>query len=174
MIRDIRHRRAVGVRELARLCGVAGSTVIDWERSESGGSIQVATLRRALAAMGERLVVGSRPQQMDIKPLERQEQRLGLELHRSIALKLIADPDAVLESAHSRLRRARDQVRGGAITWLDGWGDLISDRDLGGLVAVMLGTTQLDIDMRSVSPFVGLLSPEERREVLARASKAIV
>ena len=62
LIRDVRHRHAVGVRELARRCGVAAPTVVDWERSEAAGTIQVETLHRALAAMGERLAVRSHAQ----------------------------------------------------------------------------------------------------------------
>ncbi len=172
LIRDARQRRSVGVRALARLCDVAGPTVVDWERSEAAGTIQIETLQRALAAMGERLVVASRSKWLDLQPLERREQRLGLELHRSIAMKLVADPGAVLESARSRLGPMRSGLRGGALTWLDQWSDLVTERDIGGLVAVMLGTTQHDIDMRSVSPFTGLLSSAERSEVLKRAMAA--
>lgn len=172
LIREARLRRAVGVRALARLCGVAGPTVVDWERSEAAGSIQIETLQRALAAMGERLVVASRSQQLEFKPLERREHRLGLELHRSIALKLVADPETVLESALARLDPMRVGLRGGALGWLDQWAHLIAERDIGGLVAVMLGTGQHDIDMRSVSPFRGLLSPDERNHVLERALSA--
>lgn len=169
LIRDVRHRHAVGVRELARRCGVAAPTVVDWERSEAAGTIQVETLHRALAAMGERLAVRSHAQTIGFARLERREQRLGLELHRSIAIKLVADPESVLESARARLGSMRTGLRGGALEWLDQWGQLIEERDVGGLIVVMLGTTQHDIDMRSVSPFTGLLSPEEREEVLVRA-----
>lgn len=52
LIRETRRRRSVGVRELARRCGVAAPTVVGWERSEEAGTIQVETLHRALAAMG--------------------------------------------------------------------------------------------------------------------------
>lgn len=159
----------MGLRELARACDVAGPTVVDWERSEAAGTIRIETLQRALAAMGERLVVASRPDGVDFKPLERREHRLGLELHRSIAVKLVADPEAVLESGRGRLGPIRAGLRGGALTWLDRWGGLIADSDIGGLIVVMLGTSQHDIDMRSVSPFTGLLTSDERSEVLARA-----
>ncbi len=170
LIRDTRRRRAVGLRELARQCGVAAPTVVDWERSEAAGTIQVETLQRALSAMGERLVVAARSERLEFEPLERREHRLGLELHRSIAMKLVADPEIVLESARSRLDAVRAGLRGGAVAWLDEWSELINERDIGGLIAVMLGTTQHDIDMRSVTPFTGLLSPDERNDVLARAS----
>lgn len=171
LIRDVRQRRGVGVRELARRCGVSAPTVLDWERSEGAGTIQFDTLERALAAMGERIVIGSRGPRSGAA-LERREQRLGLELHRTIAGKLIADPDAVLDAGRARLDRLRPTLRGGAISWLDEWARLIDDRDLGGLVTVMLGTSPHDIDLRSVSPFTGLLSAEEREAVLDRATAA--
>lgn len=171
LIRDARQRRAVGVRELARRCGVAAPTVVDWERSEAAGTIRVETLHRALAAMGERLAVRSRAQTIEFAQLERREQRLGLELHRSIAIKLVADPESVLESARARLGSMRPSLKGGTLEWLDQWALLIEDRDIGGLIAVMLGTTQHDIDMRSISPFTGLLSSEERDDVHARTQR---
>jgi transcriptional regulator with XRE-family HTH domain len=169
LIRDSRARHAVGVRELARRCDVAAPTVLDWERSEAAGTIRIDTLERALGALGERVVVVTHgPRHSD--GLERREQRLGLELHRAVAGKLVADPERVLDAARGRLSRARATVRGGAVGWVDEWARMIDDHDLGALVSVMLGTTQHDIDLRSVSPFTGLLTAEEREAVLERAT----
>jgi transcriptional regulator with XRE-family HTH domain len=170
VLRDARIRHSVGVRELARRCGVAAPTVLDWERSEAAGTIQSGTLRRALNAMGERLTITSRSEHAESIRLERREQRLGLELHRKLAMKLIDNPDHVIAVARENLGALRDSVQGGAIAWTDRWEQLVLSRDLGGLVDVMLGTTQADIDMRSVSPFRGLLSEAERSEVLKRAT----
>jgi len=170
LIRDARQRQGVGVRELARRCGVSAPTVLDWERSEAAGTIQVDTLGRALGALGERIVVGSRGARSDAT-LERREQRLGLELHRTIAGKLIADPETVLAAGRARLDRMRATLRGGAVEWLEEWARMIEDHDLAGLVGVMLGVSQRDLDLRSVSPFTGLLSPEERNAVLDRATR---
>lgn len=172
LIRDARLRRGVGVRELARRCGVAAPTVLGWERAEASESIQFGTLERALAAMGERLTVAGRPEHARAERLERREHRLGLELHRTIAMKLIEHPEPVLASARERLSPMRESVQGGAKAWVDRWESLIESRDLGGLVDVMLGTTQADIDLRSVSPFTGLLSADERRDVITRATAA--
>lgn len=172
VLRDARVRNEVGVRELARRCNVSPATVVDWERSEAAGTIQSKTLRRGLAALGERLTITSRPDRVVPVRLERREQRLGLELHRKIATKLIDRPDAVLTAVQENLKALRDSVRGGATEWVDQWEQLIMSRDVGGLVEVMLGTTQADIDMRSVSPFMGLLSGDERSAVLQRATAA--
>jgi transcriptional regulator with XRE-family HTH domain len=170
VLRDARMRHNIGVRELARRCGVAAATVVDWERSEAAETIQSRTLARALTAMGEQLTIASRPQRANPVRFERPEQRLGLELHRTIAMKLISDPDYVLDTARKKLTSLRGSVQGGAKAWVDRWEQLITLRDLGGLVDVMLGTTQPDIDMRSVSPFTGLRSQDERSDAAIRAS----
>ena len=170
-IRDARERYGVGVRELARRCGVAPATVTDWERSELAGTARAETLERALAAMGERPLILSSPVGDAAVTLDRREQRLGLELHRVIAGKLIDDPDSVLAAAAARLPSVRDSVHGPlARSWVDQWQQLIAAASVGRLIDVMLGTSQRDIDMRQVSPFAHLVDQAERRDVLARAT----
>jgi transcriptional regulator with XRE-family HTH domain len=146
------------VRELARRYGVAPTTVLDWESSESAGTIRVGTLRRALEKMVERPVRTSRP-----------EQRLGLEQHRTIATKLVQEPEHVRLLARAKLPSLYRGVQGGATAWVGRWARLIETQGLGGLIDVMLGTSAADISLRSVSPFAGQLSAEERPEVLRRA-----
>ncbi|MBN9607419.1 MAG: hypothetical protein J0G30_12495 [Actinomycetales bacterium] len=169
LIADARHRTGTGVRELARRAAVAPPSIYDWEGSEANGTIQIGTLRRALEAMEERLIVTSRPAHRDVALPLRREQRIGLELHRQIARALIDDPDRALAHAAGRIQRLRDGVRGSANDWIDEWVDLIERRDLGGLIDVMLGARPRDADLRSVSPFTGLLSESERRRALERA-----
>lgn len=172
LIKEARARHDVGVRELARRCGVSAPTVVGWERSEAAQTIQSGTLARVLGAMGETLELASTRENGPFRPLERREQRLGLELHRAVARRLVDNPERVLESAAGNIHSIRAQVQGGAKAWIDRWEDLIARRHIGQLVDIMLGTTQADIDMRSVSPFVGLLQPEERIDVLRRATAA--
>jgi transcriptional regulator with XRE-family HTH domain len=171
VIKDARATHSLGVRELARRCQVAASTVVDWERSEAAGTIQWGTLTRALEAMGERLTISRHGIEVQPIRLERREHRLGLELHRKIAVKLIEDPRRVLELAKGRIPRSRENVQGGAKAWVDEWEALIASGDLGKLIDVMTGTSQRDLDLRSVSPFVGLLAAAEREDVLERASR---
>ncbi|HEX4445035.1 MAG TPA: hypothetical protein VHZ81_15800 [Galbitalea sp.] len=171
VIKDARATHALGVRELARRCQVAASTVVDWERSEAAGTIQWGTLARALEAMGERLTISRHRAESEPVRLDRREHRLGLELHRKIAVKLIEDPRRVLQVGRERLARSRENVQGGAKAWVDEWDALIELGSLGKLIDVMTGTSQRDLDLRSVSPFVGLLSADEREDVLVRASR---
>jgi hypothetical protein len=69
------------------------------------------------------------------------------------------------------LRRLRDSTRGQPhLRNLDRWQHLIADDDLSGLRRVMIGLDTDSVEMREVSPMGGLLSQEERSEVLRRAS----
>jgi transcriptional regulator with XRE-family HTH domain len=170
-IREARVRHAVGVRELARRCGVAPGTVQAWERAEARDAVQVSTLQRALRAMGEETVIGTRPSPAAAARFDRKEQRLGLELHRKVAGKLIDDPEGILRNAASHLDRLRSTVHGPlAQSWVDEWRSLIESKNIGALVNVMLGGSQRDIDMRQVSPFDGMLTRGERVRVVERAS----
>lgn len=170
-IREARMRHAVGVRELARRCGVAPGTVQAWERAEERDAVQVSTLQRALRAMGEEPVISTRPSPAPEAHFDRKEQRLGLELHRKVAGKLIDDPEGILHDAANRSTRLRSSVHGPlAQGWVDEWQSLIKSENIGALVKIMVGGSQRDIDMRQVSPFDGLLTRAERVEVLVRAS----
>jgi transcriptional regulator with XRE-family HTH domain len=170
LIREARTRHAVAVRELARRCDVSPATVQDWERAERRDAIQLSTLKRALQAMGEEPVIrGGQPAELAGR-FDRLDQRLGLELHRKVAGKLIDNPDEVLDIAARRIPRLVVDVNGPlAEGWVDEWRTLIESRDLGSLIDVMLGGRQRDIDMRQVSPFDNQLTPEERIQVLERA-----
>jgi transcriptional regulator with XRE-family HTH domain len=164
-IRRARFRAGVGVRELARRLGVTPKAVTDWEKSEEHGTIQLNTIQRALDALGEQLVVGSRRRTppAPAHPLERREERVALELHRAVAKKLLDDPHAVLRLVPANLDRLRGQVRGvSAESWLDEWSELAHAGSIGGLVDVMLGTDRRSIDMRQTSPFLGALTQSER------------
>jgi transcriptional regulator with XRE-family HTH domain len=164
-IREARLRSGVGVRELARRCGVSPATVVGWEEREKSGRIRVATIDRALDALG----TGASP----VRTLDRREQRLGLELHRAIARRLIDDPERVLAHARERIPALRASVRGDlAHSWVDEWEDHIESARLGAIVDRMLATDQRSIDMRQVSPWTGLLDRAERLAVLERARAA--
>ncbi len=164
MIRDARRAAGISVRELARICEVKPATVQSWERSERDGTIQLSTLRRALSAMQQRLVI-------DIEPrFARREQRLSFEFHRAVLDKLLKKPESTLASAAERLPRLQAAVRGElGEGWMRDWKAMIEARDLHGLAAVMTGSDQRSIDMRQVSPFDAVLDREERRSAMERA-----
>lgn len=167
-LRAARISRGIGVRELARRMNVTPGAVSQWERSEANDTIQANTLRRALEALRDEpkssIVV-------EPAPLERREDRVAFELHRAVAKRLIDAPEAVKAAIPVGVNRIRPNVRGPlAEGWLDEWLAL-SVGSTGDLVDVLIGTDEHSIEMRQNSPFLGVLSQDERLEAIARATK---
>jgi hypothetical protein len=103
--------------------------------------------------------------------MQRQDAK-SLALFRAIYRKITAgDPVPYLRAArdwaaHFSEERPED-------IWLEEWVErltrsLDSQRDLESLFALMLSTSQHAIDMRSSSPFPGVLTTKERTAVLLR------
>ncbi len=174
-IRQVRTAKGIGVRELARRMNVTPGAVSQWERSEANRTIQVDTLQRALRALGEELVtetrsVGGDGLRLEPAPMERREDRVSFELHRAVARKLIEAPDAVRSVIPDGVEMIRSHVRGPLVNaWLDEWLAL-SRGPLGPLVDVLLGTDEHAVEMRQNTPFLGILTQQERLEAIARAT----
>ena len=170
-IRLARERAGVGVRELARRLAVTGSAVSQWERNEIDGSARIATISKALDALDQDVVISVRPRHSPAgRLLTRREERVGLELHRAIAKKLIDDSAPILGLVPANVERMRSVVRGPtAHGWLDEWTSLATG-SLGELIDTMLGTDQRSIDLRQNSPFAGALTQSERIEAIERAA----
>ena len=92
-------------------------------------------------------------------------------LHRSVLDQLLADPVATISLAKDRLTRQHD--RAGAVAerplW-DQWTVLL-DGSVLELAAVMVGLDEGAKQLRSTTPFVGLLG-EDRRNAAFEASRA--
>jgi hypothetical protein len=100
---------------------------------------------------------------------DRPENRVQLELHRTLLAKLLGDLGSVRPLAHRNIAKMRDVIRGPqAHGWLDEWADLI-DHPSQRLIDVFLNMDEHSIDMRQVSPFAGVLSQDERLAAIARA-----
>lgn len=174
-IRRVRTAKGIGVRELARRMNVTPGAVSQWERSEANRTIQVDTLQRALMALGEELVtesrsIGGEGLPYEPAPMERREDRVSCELHRAIARKLIDMPDAVRSVIPVGVEKIRGHVRGPLVNaWLDEWLAL-STGPLGPLVDVLLGTDEHAVEMRQNTPFLGVLTQQERLEAIRRAT----
>ncbi len=68
------------------------------------------------------------------------------------------------------LTRLRERVSGQPHERnLDRWQTLVESEDLGGIKRMLTGLDRDSIEMREVSPMRGLLSQEERYEVLSGA-----
>jgi hypothetical protein len=155
------------------MLGVSLGSVQGWERSEVRGTAQLNTIERALTELGEEFVTASKRRgTLRAEPLERREERVALELHRAVAQKLIDDPNRVLDFVPGNVARLAERVRGDVgHSWLAEWSELAEVGSIGGLVDVMLGTDRRSIDMRQVSPFMGVLTEPERLAAIDRASR---
>lgn len=175
-IKRARISQDLSVREFSRLLGVTPGAVSQMERSEAAGRIGIATLRHALAALGEELVVTSqrrrdKPRSALKAPFVRREDRVAYELHRAVAKKLIDEPEYVLSLVPGNLEQIRRNVRGPFVArWLDEW-ELLARGPIGDLIQVMLGGDNEAKEMRQNSPFGGTLTQAERLEAISRASQ---
>jgi hypothetical protein len=93
----------------------------------------------------------------------------ALAYHRAVADRRRAEPSAVLEHARRNLDRwtAGDAFGPGELASLDEWRLILNEADVNRLVEVITDISDEGPRLRSSSPFVGALSPEERLEILA-------
>lgn len=157
ILTSIRRMSGLSGRELARRAGTTHSALIDYAKGRHDPGF--STLERIALAGGYDLVVELRPR------LSGPEIRT-LEMHRAITTKIESDTERVREIAQRNLQVLRAQdTAGNAEPYLDAWEDLISG-PVARLIAVMTSTDQAARDLRQASPFAGVLTDEERLEVL--------
>ena len=103
----------------------------------------------------------------DDAPLLRHERR-SLALGAAIAARIAENPERALAMARTRLARlhALDADDWGNNPWLGSWQTLL-DGPLDEILAVLVSTTQESRDLRKNSPFAGVLTQDQRAEVLA-------
>jgi excisionase family DNA binding protein len=95
------------------------------------------------------------------------EQLELLWLHRAVAGKVVANPPAVLAAAAINLRRLRRlHPQGQAWEWLDRW-DAVLDEGVEAVLDALTSSAEYAIELRSMSPFAGILSEAQRLTVLA-------
>ncbi|SDU77885.1 helix-turn-helix domain-containing protein [Jiangella alkaliphila] len=152
--------------ELSRFSGVRQPSISQF----LSGKVDLSDeqLDRLLSCMGYRLEVVRRPVVPDLTRSERRSWRL----HRQLSTQLTGD---VLERWRPTIRRNLERLRGSVrgqphVRNLDRWDSLVQRGDLPGIHRVLTGLDRGSIEMREVSPMGGLLSQEERSEVLGLAS----
>jgi hypothetical protein len=93
----------------------------------------------------------------------------ALAYHRAVAERLRADPEAVLERARRNLNRwaEGDAFGPGERASLEEWRGILGEANVDRLIEIMTDLSDEGQRLRSSSPFVGALSPEERLEILA-------
>jgi transcriptional regulator with XRE-family HTH domain len=148
--------------ELSRLSGVRQPSISQF----LSGKVDLSDdqLDRLLSCMGYRLEVVRRPVLADLTRSERR----SWGLHRRLSTHLTQSNLEMWRVPIERnLERLRNKVKGQPhLRNLDRWQSLIDHRDVPGLHRVLTGLDRESIEMREVSPMGGLLSNEERSDVL--------
>ncbi len=150
--------------ELSRFSGVRQPSISQF----LSGKVDLSDeqLDRLLSCMGYRLEVVRRPV---VAKLTRSERR-SWGLHRRLSSQLTRSTlEAWRPTIERNLERLWSSVKGQPhLRNLERWQSLIERRDVLGLHRVLTGLDRESIEMREVSPMGGLLSDEERSEVLRR------
>jgi transcriptional regulator with XRE-family HTH domain len=148
--------------ELSRLSGVRQPSISQF----LSGKVDLSDeqLGRLLSCMGYRLEVVRRPV---VANLTRSERR-SWGLHRRLSSHLTPSTlEAWRPTIERNVERLRSSVKGQPhLRNLDRWQSLIDRSDVPGLHRVLTGLDRESIEMREVSPMRGLLSREERSDVL--------
>lgn len=151
--------------ELSRLSGVRQPSISQF----LSGRVEMSDdmLDRLLSCMGFRLEVVRRPVRRE---LGRSSER-SWQLHRRLSTHLTPETlDEWRPTILRNLKRLRGSVQGQPhVRNLDRWRRLVRDRDVPGLRHVMTGLDTDSVEMREVSPMGGLMSQDERSEVLGLA-----
>lgn len=122
-------------------------------------------LDRLLSCMGYRLEVVRRPIRVELDRASERRWRLHERLVRELSPETWKRWRPIVKR---NLEQLRSSTRGEPHRRnLERWSDLVRTNDLRGIRLLMTGLDTESIQMREVSPLGGLLSEQERREVLS-------
>ena len=157
LVRKMRLNSGQPLRELARRAKTSAPALVDYEAGRH--EPRLSTLHRLADASGCDLIVELRPR---LTPPERRT----LALHEAVVEKLLEDPEAVLDKARGQLQvMSKADLEGRASKYLGTWSRLL-EGPVTELTAAMVSTDQSARDLRQSSPFGGVLSDEERLNVI--------
>lgn len=162
LLSEVMSEIGINQSELSRVSGVHQPSISQMV----SGRIEMSDqqLDRLLSCMGRRLEVVRRPVVPSLTRQERRSWRLHRQLSTSLSRSQLEDWRPTLTR---NLRRLRRGVQGQPHERnLGRWETLIEAGDVPGLHRVLTGLDRDSIEMREVSPFSGLLSPDQRRKVL--------
>jgi len=157
LIHLLRSQAGVTQQTLAALAKTSQSTIAAYESGVKSPTL--ATLQRLALSLGLELVATYTPR------LTREDQR-SLAYHRALAKKLQQNPIFVIKRAKQNLNRMRKHQPGVKVLF-DRWQKCL-DLPLEELISKILDPGMMARDMRQVTPFAGLLKPQERVRVLNR------
>ena len=162
LLRQVMAETDTSQSELSRLSGVHQPSISQM----LSGKIEMSDeqLDRLLGCMGRRLEILRRPVVPSLTRSERRSWLLHRQLSRSLDYPRLEEWQPTLTRNLSRLRRG---VQGQPHERnLSRWESLLKRGDIPGLHRILTGLDRDSIEMREVSPLGGLLSDEERRQVL--------
>jgi transcriptional regulator with XRE-family HTH domain len=166
LLREVMLETSTTQSELSRVSGVHQPSISQF----LSGKVELSDeqLDRLLSCMGYRLEVVRRPVVPELTRSERRSWRL----HRQLSTRLTRTS---LEQWRPTIQRNLERLRNGVSGEphgrnLDRWMSLIDRGDVPGLHRVLTGLDRDSIEMREVSPMGGLLSQDERMDVLQMAS----
>ena len=166
VLREVMLETGITQSELSRISGVRQPSISQYLSGR--GHLSDEMLDRLLSCMGYRVEIIRRPvkQKLDRSP------KRSWELHRRLSTHLTPETlDEWRPIMLRNLQRLREGTRGQPhLRNLERWQRLIQDGDLSGLRRVMTGLDTDAVEMREVSPMRGLLSQQERSEVLGFVS----
>ena len=144
--------------EAATLLGVSRQHVVDLCDRGDLACVTSGTHRRISRAEVETFAANSTRMSRD--------QRRSLWLSYAIAGRLVADPDATLDTARANLDRLRDRhTRGQAARWLAEWNRLL-DGPVEVLLRTLTSPSPRARELRQNNPFAGVLDEHTRQTVL--------
>jgi transcriptional regulator with XRE-family HTH domain len=151
VVLDLRRTAGLTQAELARAAGTSQPTIAAYESGRKSPTLN--TLARIARSAGLEAVV-------IFPPAMTREDRRSLALHRAIAHHLAADPAGTVDRARHNLSVMQDR-NPRADDLLDEWYGILS-HPVEAIINAMLDTSQRARDLRKVTPFAGVLGPEER------------
>jgi transcriptional regulator with XRE-family HTH domain len=165
LLREVMLETGTTQSQLARLSGVRQPSISQFLSAKV--ELSDDQLDRLLSCMGFRLEVVRRAVSPD---LTRSERRSWL-LHRQISSHLTP---ATLQQWRPVMERNLDRLRGRVTGQphqrnLERWSELVGSGDVLGIQRALTGLDRDSIEMREVSPMSGLLSQDERADILKRA-----
>jgi hypothetical protein len=165
VLREVMLETSTSQSNLSRLSGVRQPSISGF----LSGRVDLSDeqLDRLLSCMGFRLEVMRRP----VVPQLTRSERRSWQLHRRLSTLLNhLSFERWRPTLERNLDRLSDRVTGQPHERnVDRWRQLIDDGDLLGLHRVLTGLDRDSIEMREVSPMSGLLTREQRDEVMAVA-----
>lgn len=97
---------------------------------------------------------------------------LALAYHKAIALRLLASPEEIIELARENLNRWIQVHEGtGTVYALKEWQTLIETKTIPELVAIITEDSDEGQRLRQSTPFAGVLSDQERKEIMNRCEE---